>query len=117
MPPGFLLWLIGRGVAWLHLLLDKHCGRKLHSLPAFLDACAQKQGSQVLLHGPRADVQMAGDLFVTAPLYEQVQYLLITRGNLDLVEVDHGLFVGSFSSLYRSQPILPVATLSPNLRL
>src|ERR1700690_1562173 len=60
---------------------------------------------------------MAGDLFVTAPLYEQVQHLLITRGNLDLIEVDHGLLLTPFSSLYRSRPILPVATLSPNLRL
>src|ERR1035438_7661112 len=37
-----LWWLVDHAVAWLHLLLDEHGGREFHSLPAFLDACAQK---------------------------------------------------------------------------
>jgi len=34
----------------------------------------------MLLDGTGADVQLAGDLLVAAAVYEQVQYLLITRG-------------------------------------
>jgi hypothetical protein len=55
----------------LHLLLDEHCGREFHPLPAFFDACAQKQCAQVLFDGSRADIQLARDFFVAASLHEQ----------------------------------------------
>jgi hypothetical protein len=82
----------------LHLLLDEHRGGEFHSLPAFFNACAQKQRAQVLFHRPRADIQMARDFFVAASLHEQTQYLLVTGSDLNFIKVNHGLFVGSFSS-------------------
>jgi hypothetical protein len=82
----------------LHLLLDEHGGGEFHSLPAFFNACAQKQRAQVLFHRPRADIQMARDFFVAASLHEQTQYLLVTGSYLNFIKVNHGLFVRSFSS-------------------
>jgi hypothetical protein len=84
----------------LHLLLDEHRGGELHSLPAFLNACAQKQCAQVLFYRPRADIQVARDFFVAASLHEQPQHLLVTGRYLNLVKVNHGLFVCSFSSVF-----------------
>jgi hypothetical protein len=49
----------------------KHRGGEFHSLPAFFNACAQKQRAQVLFHRPRGDVQVARDFFVAASLHEQ----------------------------------------------
>jgi hypothetical protein len=69
----------------LHLLLDEHGGREFHSLPAFLDTCAQKQSAQVLFHGPRADVQVARDFLVTASLHQQTQHLLVSGRYLDFI--------------------------------
>jgi hypothetical protein len=51
----------------------------------------------MLLHGTRADVELAGNLFVAAALNQQAQNLLVTGCDLDFVEVDHGAFVCSFS--------------------
>jgi hypothetical protein len=58
----------------------------------------------VLFDGPGADVQVTGDLFVAASLNEQTQHLLVTRSDFDFIEVDHWLFVGSFSSVVGSRP-------------
>jgi hypothetical protein len=55
----------------IHLLLNEHRRGKFYPLPAFLDPGAQKQRTKVLLHGARANAQLAGDLFITAPLDEQ----------------------------------------------
>jgi hypothetical protein len=82
----------------LHLLLDEHGGREFHALPAFFNACAQKQRSQVLFNRPRADVQMARDFLVAASLNQQSQYLLVSGRDFNFVEVYHRLFDCSFSS-------------------
>ena len=49
----------------------------------------------MLLHGARADAELAGDLLVAAPLHEQSQYLLVPGRNLYFIEVNHGRFVCS----------------------
>src|ERR1700722_20833581 len=48
----------------------------------------------MLLHSPRADVQLFRDFLVAAPLNQQVKNLLISAGNLDSGTVHH-----SFSSV------------------
>jgi len=52
-------------------LLNEHGRGKFYPLPAFLDPGAPKQRTKVLLHGARADAQLAGDLFIAAPLDKQ----------------------------------------------
>jgi hypothetical protein len=47
----------------------------------------------VLFDGARADAQMARDFFVAAALNEQTQYLLVSGRYLDIVKIDHWLFV------------------------
>jgi len=71
----------------LHLLLDvlffdKHSGGEFHSLPAFSDACAQKQCAQMLFDGARADVQLARDFFVTASIPAPADAALAGHGAL-----------------------------------
>jgi len=47
----------------------------------------------MLFYGSRADTEMARDFFVAAPLHQQAQYLLVSRGYFDVVKIDHWLFV------------------------
>jgi len=49
----------------------------------------------MLFYGARADVELIGDFFITATLHEQLQNLLITRGNFHLIKVDHCLAICS----------------------
>jgi hypothetical protein len=62
----------------------------------------------MLFDGARADVQLARDFFVTASLHQQMQHLPITGRYLDLIKVNHWmwiwLFVCSFSSVLGSRP-------------
>jgi hypothetical protein len=55
----------------LHLLLNEHGGGESYPLPAFFDPGPKKQRAEMLLHGARADAQLAGNLFVAASLDEQ----------------------------------------------
>src|SRR5258708_4000527 len=50
-------------------------------------AASVKKRAQVLLHGARADTQLARDFFVAATLDQQVQDLLIAGRNLHPVEI------------------------------
>jgi hypothetical protein len=54
-----------------------------------LNSGAQEECAQVLLHGSWTDAEFGGNLFVAAPLYQQLQHLLVTPGNLNVVQVDH----------------------------
>jgi len=74
----------------VHLLPFKDCGGQDHALAACLDACSQEQGPQVLFHGAGADREFGGDFFVAAPLHQPIEHLLVTAGNFDLIEVQHG---------------------------
>jgi len=103
--------LTDHGAAWLHLLLDEHGRRQPHPLPPLFDARPQEQRAQVLFDRSRADAQLARDLLVAAALYQQVEDLLVTGCDLDLVEVNHGLFVCSFSSVWGSRPADPGSNL------
>jgi hypothetical protein len=73
------------------LLLCEHRGRQLDPFSAIANAGPQEQGPKMLLHGPRADVQLRRDLFVAAALNEQLQHLFIARCNLDVVQAEHGV--------------------------
>jgi hypothetical protein len=53
------------------LLLFKKRGCQHHPLPSLLDSRPQEERSQVLLDGARTDLQLGGNVFVTATLYEQ----------------------------------------------
>jgi len=53
------------------------------------DSCAQEQCAQVLLDGAGAHLQLRGDIFVAAPLDQQLQHLLIAAGDFDLLQIDH----------------------------
>src|ERR1700688_4546354 len=85
--------LTDHGVAWRCLLLYEHGGGEFDSLPAFFNTCAQKKCAQMLFDGARADAQMARDFLVAASLNEQTQYLLVSGRYLDIVKIDHWLFV------------------------
>src|SRR5581483_11953946 len=84
-----------RGVKRLHgcilrFLLNAHRNRQLDALAAILDAGAQKQRTQMLFDGAWADPQLAGDFFVGATLYQQLQYLLVPLRDLHLIQINHG---------------------------
>jgi hypothetical protein len=74
----------------LPLLSLEHGGRKFHSLTAILDSGSQKQGTQMLFHGPGTDVQLLRDFLVAASFDQQVQNLFIALRNLDVAEIQHG---------------------------
>ncbi len=67
----------------------EYSGRQLDALAAVLDAGAQKQGSQVLFHSARADVQLSCNFLVAAPLDQELQHLLIALRDFDLAEIHH----------------------------
>jgi hypothetical protein len=73
------------------LLLFKDGGGQDHAFAALFDSCAQKQCAQVLLDGAGADLQFRRDVFVAAPLDQQLQHLLIAAGDFDLLQIDHVL--------------------------
>lgn len=84
--------------------LDEHGGREFHAFPAFFDPGAQEQRPEMLFYGSWADVQMARDFLVAAPLHQQVQHLLVSGCDLDLVEINHWLLVRSLGSILGSRP-------------
>jgi hypothetical protein len=71
----------------LPLLSLEYGGRQLHALAAILDSGSQKQRTQMLFHGPGADVQLLRNFFVAAPFDQQVQNLFIALCNLDVAEI------------------------------
>jgi hypothetical protein len=50
----------------------------------------------MLFHGTRANTEMARNFLVAASLNEQLQNLLVSRGDFDIVQIDHGLSSVSF---------------------
>src|SRR5205085_2023398 len=50
----------------------------------------------MLLHGTRADVELTRDFFIAAALHQQLQYLLIARRNLHVIEINHCVAICSF---------------------
>jgi hypothetical protein len=78
----------------LHLLLDKHGRSQFHALAAFFDPGTQKQRAEMLFHGPRADAQVARDLFIAAALHQKTQNLVVSGGYLDFIKVDHKFGIG-----------------------
>jgi hypothetical protein len=75
----------------IHLLLFKDGGGKDDALAPLLNARAQEKRAQVLLHGAWADAEFGGDLFIAAALHQQLQNLLVTAGDFDLIQVQHFL--------------------------
>ena len=50
----------------------------------------------MLFHGARANTEMARNFLVAASLNQQLQNLLVSRGDFDIVQIDHGLSSVSF---------------------
>jgi hypothetical protein len=73
----------------------EHGGSELHALAAILDPGPQKQRTQMLFHGPGADVQLLRDFFIAAPFDQQVQNLFITLRNFDVTEIQHSAFLSA----------------------
>jgi hypothetical protein len=73
----------------LPLLSLEYGGRQLHALAAILDSGSQKQSTQMLFHGPGADVQLLCDFLVAASFDQQAQNLFIALRNLDLAKIQH----------------------------
>jgi hypothetical protein len=65
------------------------CNRQPHPLAPIADSSAKKEGSQVLLYGAWANAQLAGDFLIAASLDQQVEHLLVSRRNLDSIEIHH----------------------------
>jgi hypothetical protein len=78
----------------VHLLLFEHGGCQNDTLAARLDAGAQKERAQVLLHGSRADCEFGGNLLIAAALDKKVKHLLVPVRDFDLVEVEHDFLSG-----------------------
>src|ERR1700687_3364837 len=84
------------------LLSLEYGGGELHPLAAILDSGSKKQSTQMLFHGPGADVQLLRDFLVAASFDQQVQNLFITLRNLDVAEIQHEAFLSeSEPSLFR----------------
>ena len=45
----------------------------------------------MLFHGARADVQLLRNFFVAAPLYQELQHLLIALRDFDFAEIHHDI--------------------------
>jgi len=89
----------------VHLLLFEHGGGQNDTLAARLDASAQKERAQVLLHGPRADREFRGDLLVTAALDKELKHLLVPVGDFDLVEAEHDYLSRAFLESLQLEPL------------
>ena len=94
------------------MLLFEYGGGQDYALASLLDSCAQKQRAQVLFNGSRADAEFGRYFFVAAALNQQLQDLLVTAGNFDLVQVQHC----SASSFCWNADTSVEARLSPNFR-
>jgi hypothetical protein len=82
------------------------CGNSQpYPLPPIPNSGAQKKRAQMLLHGARADAQLARDFLVAAALDQQIQHLLIPWRYFHSVEVHHS----SFPSVSYFGFILPIA--------
>jgi hypothetical protein len=83
--------------------LEHGCG-KLHALAAILDPGSEKQRTQMLFHGPGADVQLLRDFLVAASFDQQLENLFIALRNFDVAQIQHGM-----SSLLACEPLLAVS--------
>jgi hypothetical protein len=77
---------------------DRSC--ELDPLTAILNAGSKKQRTQMLFHGPGANVQLLRDFLVTAPFDQQVQNLFIALRNLNVAKIQHG-FLSAWRALTR----------------
>jgi len=69
------------------LLLFKDGGGENDALTTLLNtAGAKKKRAEMLLNGARTDVEFCGNIFVAAPLHQQVEDLLIALCNFNLIE-------------------------------
>jgi hypothetical protein len=86
------------------LLSLEHGGRELHALAAIFDSGPQKQRTQVLFHGPGADIQLLGDFLVAASLHQEVENLFVAARNFDVAEIQHGGYLALFLAKLLSLP-------------
>jgi hypothetical protein len=71
------------------LLLFKDGGGENDALTTLLNTGAKKKRAEMLLNGARTDVEFCGNIFVAAPLHQQVEDLLIALCNFNLIEAKH----------------------------
>jgi hypothetical protein len=89
----------------LPLLSLENSSREFHALAAIPNSGSQKQGTQMLFHGPGADVQLLRDFLIAASFDQQLQNLFIAMRNLDVAEIQHEIFLSScwrYVSLFAS---------------
>jgi hypothetical protein len=79
----------------LLLLSLENCSREFDALAAIRNSGSQKQRAQMLFHGPGADVQLRRDILVAASFDQQLENLFIALGNLDVAEIQHGIFLSA----------------------
>jgi hypothetical protein len=79
----------------LPLLSLENGSREFHALAAILNSGSQKQGTQMLFHGPGTDIQLRRDVLVAASFDQQLENLFIALGNLDVAEIQHGIFLSA----------------------
>jgi hypothetical protein len=73
----------------LRFLIIENSNRQLYAFASFANPSAQKKGAKVLFYGTRTDIELTRNLFVTAALHEQIQHLLVSRRNFDLLKINH----------------------------
>ena len=73
----------------------------------------------MLFYGARTDVQLFRDIFVAAPLHEELQNLLVTIRDLDVVQVQHSvsLLIAAACAYPRHPSRSPILRANPRIPL